>query len=138
LEEDNKLLSLQLSNLQGRYQEVLDENNHFRKNLLQCETGFKNASSHLNNICHFDNNNNEENNQNLINEYKYGVPYDISKDHINKDISQCIINFDKFIQRVKYAINNGQNTIYSKTRIEELENINREYESLIRIYINKD
>eukprot|EP01083_Nonionella_stella_P001043 3016_1 len=140
--DENNMLQSQIAHFQKQLQSVLGENNLLRESLLKLEVNCKDALMKINDL--FANN---SNNIQSIHSYKYAMPFDKDTQNlVNNDIEESVTHLLSVLDELKLNIDQTNNTeniqkmkseiIRLKTNVQELEESNKEYETLIRTYVN--
>ena len=142
--DENNMLQSQIAHFQKQLQSVLNENNLLRESLLKLEINCKDTLIKVNDL--FANNSNKIQS---INSYKYSMPINNDTNNlINNDIEESIDHLGNVLDELKINIdqtNNEQNIqrmkseiVHLNNTIQELQETNKEYESLIRTYVNSE
>jgi len=142
--DENNMLQSQIAHFQNQLQSVLSENNLLKESLLRLEVNAKESLIKINDL--FANNSNKIPS---INTYKYSMPFDNdSQNLVGRDIEESFKNLRVVLDDLKCKTdetNNAENIqrmqaeiISLKTTIRELQETNKEYQMLIKTYVNSE
>ena len=142
--DENNLLESQVAHFQKQLQSVLNENNLLRESLLKLEVKCKESLLKINDL--FANNSNKIQS---INTHKYSMPFDQDMQSlVSNDIAHSVHHLGNVLDDMKVHLdqtNNSENIekmrreiMELRSNVQELEESNKEYESLIRTYVNNE
>jgi len=142
--DEKQLLESQVAHLSKQLQSVLEENNLLRESLLKLEVNCKESLLKINDLFA-----NSSNKIQSINTHKYAMPFDRdTQSLVGNDIASSVQHLGNVLDELKVNLdetNNKDNIermrreiVHLKSTVQQLEEDNKEYESLIRQYVNND
>ena len=126
------------------WRHYLNENNLLRESLLKLEVNCKESLLKINDL--FANNSNKIQS---INTHKYAMPFDKdTQSLVSNDIANSVHHLGNVLDELKVNLDETNNTqniermrreiVDLRSNVQELEETNKEYESLIRTYVNNE
>jgi len=141
---ENNLLQSQVAHIQNQLQSVLNENNLLRESLLKLEVNCKESLLKINDLFA-----NSSNKIQRVNTHKYSMPFDRdTQSLVTNDIAGSVHHLGAVLDDLKVNLDRNDNKesvermrreiVHLKSTVQELEETNKEYESLIRTYVNNE
>ena len=142
--DENSLLQSQVAHSQQQLQTVLNENNLLRESLLKLEVNCKESLLKINDL--FANNSNKIQG---INTHKYAMPFNKDTQNlVGNHIADSVHHLGSVLDDLKVKVDQNSNEeniekmrreiMELRSNVQELEETNKEYESLIRTYVNNE